>query len=204
MMEFAEAVEKLRIALGKELPGKLAHARMAPIHRSLEVPKGTSLKKSAVLLAIYKKNNKPYIVFMRRPVYNGPHSGQISFPGGKCEKVDVDLKATALREANEELGIRSENVEIIGQLSPLVIPHSQFVVYPFVAVSEIIGDFVADSEEVEEVLEYPLEYLLRDDVRNECYFNSRTGRVLAPYFDLDGQKLWGATSMILNELLMLL
>ena len=106
-------------------------------------------KKSAVLVLFYLKEGELFLALMQRPTYDGKHSGQISFPGGKHEKSDKNSVETALREANEEVGIISNDVEVVGQLSNVYIPVSQFIVTPVVGVINYLPNFKLDNHEVE-------------------------------------------------------
>ena len=110
---FTDFFEKLKDELKKDLPGEKAHVKMAPGIRDYFKP-NTKSRKAGVLILLYPKNQELYIAFIRRTEYNGPHSGQISFPGGKAEKVDKDIIDTALRESNEEIGIDPKKVNIFG------------------------------------------------------------------------------------------
>jgi 8-oxo-dGTP pyrophosphatase MutT (NUDIX family) len=126
----------LKIALTKkltqELPGEKAHLEAAPF-RSLRLEKeGVKARESAVLVLCYPKNKESYIVLIQRPEYDGAHSGQIALPGGKVEKTDTDIVHTALREANEEVGIVINDVEVVGQLTEIYIPVSNFKVTPVI------------------------------------------------------------------------
>ena len=139
---------------------------------------------------------------MLRPDYGGPHSGQVSFPGGKKEEADKDLTATALREANEELGIPSSHVDILGNLTELFIIASNFVVQPVIGYLDFRPEFKLDPREVVEVIETPVSELLRPEIRKERPFEVGRGiEIIAPYFNINGHHVWGATAMMLNEFL---
>ena len=119
-----------------ELPGEEAQFSMAPFSRERirEIPKQNySPKLSAVLILLFPHNNSINTVLIQRPEYAGIHSGQIAFPGGKFEDDDIELSRTALRETSEEIGIITENIEIIGSLTDIYITPSNFLVRPFVA-----------------------------------------------------------------------
>lgn len=203
-MELNTVIKTLQVRLQQPLPGQLAHKLMAPLNRSLEKPPNMVLTESAVLLLLYSKRDTVYIALMKRPKYNGVHSGQISFPGGRYEIFDKDLAATALRETKEELGIPEEDVHLIGKLSTLIIPHSKFRVHPYLGYLKKMPIFKPDMVEVEYVIEMPVSHFFDNKIKGEYNFANKTGSVLAPFFDVGGDRLWGATSMILNELLLLL
>jgi 8-oxo-dGTP pyrophosphatase MutT (NUDIX family) len=146
-----------------------------------------------------------YLTLIRRTDYpGGVHSGQISFPGGRREGQET-LQTTALREAQEETGILPDTLSIIGQLSPLYVPASNFCIYPFVAFSSVRPVLQPDPIEVAELIEVPLSLLLDPTIRKERtrYLNNY-GERLVPYFDVYGHQVWGATAMMLEEFLTLL
>ena len=137
---------------------------------------------------------------MLRPTYEGIHSGQISLPGGKYELTDSDLSVTALREAQEEIGVDSKKVRLIGRLSELYIPPSNYIVQPFVGVLETEPAFTPDPKEVERIIEIRLEDLLDEKNKRKKRILLRTGTsILAPCYIIDGNTIWGATAMILSE-----
>ncbi|MCR9141354.1 MAG: CoA pyrophosphatase [bacterium] len=147
-----------------------------------------------------------HIPMMLRPARSGPHSGQISFPGGAYEKAhDPDLQATALRESEEELAIRPDEVQILGELSQLYVPPSGYLVSPYVGWSAGRPDFVPDPREVDRILEIPLADLLDPTKRLSEEREIQRGLVRVPYFSFregdDEFKIWGASAMILSELL---
>jgi 8-oxo-dGTP pyrophosphatase MutT (NUDIX family) len=144
------------------------------------------------------------LVLIRRPEYPGVHGGQISLPGGRRE-VGEPLPATALREAREEIGLDPETVEIIGQLSPLYTPPSNFYIFPFVAFSPNQPLFQPNANEVAEIIETPLRLLQNPAHRKEeSWYFQNYGERRVPFFDVYGHQVWGATAMILSEFLTLL
>jgi len=184
------------------LPGERAHVEIAPIHRPLaeEAKKWEDTKFSGVLVFLYPHNNRIHLALMKRPEYGGVHGGQVSFPGGKREEKDKNIQQTAIREAEEELGILADNIEIIGSLSELYIPPSKSLVTPILAYSEKRPDFIIDEHEVEALIEADLFEMFK-----EKYFN-RTEIVTSKYLLKEvpailykGYTIWGATAMILNE-----
>ena len=139
---------------------------------------------------------------MLRPEYGGVHSGQVSFPGGRVEKSDTGLVQTALRESNEELGIPQEKVEILGNLTELFIIASNFTVLPVVGSLDFRPEFIPDEREVVEIIETPISNLLDSKVIKERGFEVGAGySINAPYFDINGHHVWGATAMMLSEFL---
>ena len=137
---------------------------------------------------------------IKRPVYKGKHSGQISFPGGKRELTDRDLLHTAIRETEEEIGISSKQILPLHALSKIYIPPSQFIVNPYLMFSEDSLSFKADEIEVEKILEINIKDLLDDRNLKQTKLKHSDNLVInTPYFDLNDQVVWGATAMILSE-----
>lgn len=202
---FDSLIEKLRRRLDENLPGLEAQSRMAPRFRVRDLPDAATLakaRKSGVLVLIYPCEKVPHLVLMKRNEYPGVHSGQISFPGGRVEEIDRNYRDTALREANEEVGVIVNEVEVLGELSQLYIPPSRFLVQPVVAAARQRPVFVPDASEVQEILEVPLAHL--QNLANRSQKDINVGgnvRLNAPYFDVFGHVVWGATAMMLSELL---
>lgn len=197
---FTDFFEKLRDELKKDLPGEKAHVKMAPGIRDYFKPK-TKVRNAGVLILLYPKNQELYVAFIRRTEYNGPHSGQISFPGGKSEKIDKNITETALRESQEEIGINPDKVNIFGQITPLHIPVSNFMVYPVIGIYETTPVFKADPTEVKEVLEIKLNDLLDPKTCTTKEFRYGDLSFLAPIYYPNKITIWGATAMILSEFL---
>ncbi len=195
-------INQIKEKLQKPLLGLNAQKEMSPKGRDLTIPKDKrNYKKSAVLLTLIPQNGEIFIPLIKRTKSNGTHSGQISFPGGKYEESDLDFEFTAKRESFEEIGLKIPEIEIIGKLSTLFIPVSEFIVYPFVAVYTEINQFNLSKNEVEELILVKLSALQnleckKTEIRN---FNGQDYEI--PYFDIENQKIWGATAMMLNEFL---
>ncbi|HEY0029794.1 MAG TPA: CoA pyrophosphatase [Bacteroidia bacterium] len=195
---------KLKNRLAEFLPGEEAQFAMAPLKRKRlsEIPLETyQPRKSAVLILLFPANNSIHTLLIRRPEYEGAHSGQAAFPGGKFEESDRDLEQTALREAREEIGIDPEKVKIIGHLTDLYIPTSNFLVRPFIGYSLEEPVLLMDPREVQEIIEadlFSLDHIVR---RGETTIQLREGyKVKTPYYDIEGLIVWGATAMIISEL----
>ena len=189
------------------LPGRDAQLRMAHATRRHYVGASTAARQAAVLLTLFPKNGEWNIVLIERnPNDRDQHGGQISFPGGKAEPSDGTLLNTALREAEEEVGIAQQQVKILGALTELYIPVSNFQVYPFLGYLEAAPSYQVQVEEVNEVLEVPLSHFWQQDTRQvtDIRINTQITLKNVPYFDLNGRVLWGATAMMLNELLELI
>ena len=195
---------KLHQKLKDNLPGQEAQKRMMPhtgsvVDRfSIDVKKGA--KEGAVLLLLYKKKNKIFFTLTQRHEYEGAHSGQISFPGGKGEKSDNSSEQTALRETEEEIGIPQSSINLLGRLTDLFIIASNFNVRPVVGYLNTAPVFSIDPREVDHVIEVSLDELLEDsniDEKEILFKNKYTIR--APYFNFNGHHVWGATAMMLSE-----
>jgi 8-oxo-dGTP pyrophosphatase MutT (NUDIX family) len=199
------------IKLPPTLPGKEAHLKMAPLPRVItlvqELAPPAQARESAVLvlltppkLAGREQLLDWELLLIRRNTYDGVHSGQIAFPGGKRDSEDPDLIATACREAFEELGITRDSFTIIGELSKLYVPPSNFTIYPVLAISTEPICYKPDPREVAEYLTVPLNRF------NPAY--SKICRVQAgsyewveaPGFVIGEHTVWGATAMIISEL----
>ena len=153
------------------------------------------------MILLYRKEGRWYFPLIQRPDYDGVHAKQMSFPGGKMDDSDPNLTATAIREAEEEIGVKVDDESIIGHLSDLYIVASNFNVKPAVAVYDGTPLFKADEYEVEEIIEVSLEDLLDDALIKEKPIKISYGvTIQAPYFHLNGKVVWGATAMMLSEL----
>jgi 8-oxo-dGTP pyrophosphatase MutT (NUDIX family) len=159
---------------------------------------------AAVLILIYPYKGTTWTVFMQRPDYEGVHGGQISFPGGKREAADTDVIQTALREANEETGVNVEKINIIGKLTPLFIPVSNMIVTPVTGWIQEKPHYKYNTDEVVFLIEADLKMLLDPSIVKSKPFEIRGELVDIKYFDYKGYTIWGATAMILHELLILI
>jgi 8-oxo-dGTP pyrophosphatase MutT (NUDIX family) len=192
--------------LAERLPGESAQDTMAPKPRSYAehtVQPVAHAKVNGVLILFYLRDGEIYLPLILRPIYPGVHSGQISLPGGRVEDEDTDVVACALREANEEIGIDRSQVRVLGQLSPLYIGASNNTVYPVVGWSCELPTFETDEREVAQLIEVPLRSLQDPDNVHQEQRNLRGRSALVPYFQVCDQIIWGATAMILGELLAL-
>lgn len=202
-MKHVELVTILDRWENSKLPGFDAQLLMAPPIRVEEARKADvdSAVPSAVLLLFTPgKRGESELIFIRRTEYGGVHSGQISFPGGKVEPEDKDIIHTAIRETEEEIGIHRGEIQLCGQLSPLYIPPSHFMVYPFVGYMNGTPLFKPDPAEVDEVLNIPLAQLLDNSCQTSMTVNSsRYGKMKVPCYSYGHHHVWGATAMILSE-----
>ena len=181
------------------LPGEAAQFQMAPEFRG-DLPEQGDATRAAVLILLYPLKDEMHLVLMKRNEYDGPHSGQVSFPGGAWESGDRDLEQTALRETREEMGIQ-QDMEILGALTPLHIPVSNFLVFPFVAWLENTPVFEPDRSEVQYVIEVPLRDLLDPASRDDEILHHHGRPLKAPFYWVGEDKVWGATAMMLSEFL---
>lgn len=201
-------IEKLRTELLTNLPGVEAHLRLAPEIRKIDLKNGIEPNhalESAVLILLYPVENSLHTVVILRNEYDGPHSGQISLPGGKYEESDIDFLFTAIRESQEEIGINPTDIEIVGQLSRFYVRPSNFIVYPFIAFQPSRPEFHPDPTEVQRIIEIDIfkELNLNKIVNRTLTFKNDI-QVNAPGFEVDGEFLWGATAMIMSELIYVL
>ncbi len=196
-------VERLK----QPLPGPLAHMQMAPHEGRLHHNVPQHAKQAAVLILLYPHDQQVHTVFISRTRHqNDVHSGQISFPGGRQDPSDLDLEDCALRETKEEIGLATERSAILGRLSPLYIPVSNFLVTPMMAALEEVPDFTPEPLEVQSILPIPMEQLLDERSLASKDMVLSSGRVIrkVPYFAVGSQVIWGATAMILSECLQLI
>ena len=182
-----------------------AHAKMAPLERisylKEENYQENNPRQAAVLMLFYPKNKQTHLALIVRNTYPGVHSSQIGFPGGKVEESDFNLEETALRETHEEVGINREKVEIIKSFSQIYIPHSNFLVAPFMGISQQELTFVPDLHEVKRVLEFPVEdFLSKKSITKVKMTTSYATDIEVPAFMVDKYVVWGATAMMMSEL----
>jgi len=187
-----------------DLPGQAAQLRMAPGMRHQEIKTmgaGKNPVKSGVILLVYPAaDKKAYTVFIKRPVYDGVHSGQISLPGGRYENSDQTTTQTALREAQEEIGIDPAKVEVAGTLTDLYIPPSNYLVTPVLGIIYDRPVFTPDKKEVDSIIEVPLHVFTEDHYLKKIPITMSTGESAdTPCFLFNGHIIWGATAMMLAE-----
>jgi 8-oxo-dGTP pyrophosphatase MutT (NUDIX family) len=201
MNSFAEILSS---ELRKVLPGTEVQWEMASSDRMIKnFPRtpGPDAAQAGVLVLLYPVEGSINTVLMQRHDYPGVHGGQISFPGGKREASDPDIIQTALREAEEETGVKSSNMNVLGILTPLFIPVSNINVTPVVAWADYKPVFTHQEEEVVFLFDAELKRLLDKSILKVKPFDIRGEMINVKYFDYDGHVIWGATAMILNELL---
>jgi 8-oxo-dGTP pyrophosphatase MutT (NUDIX family) len=200
--ELEPFISTLNNELNIGLPGFDAQKIMSPSSREHRLKKSdpSFARDSSVLLLFYPKEGQLHLPFIKRTTGNTNHSGQISFPGGKYEESDANRTITAIRETNEELGVDCEIINILGFLTELYIPVSNFMVLPVLAYSKVRPSFTLSKFEVAELIEMPVSELLHKDNMSEFTMNEKGLKIEAPFFHAKGHKIWGATAMILAEL----
>ena len=199
---FSEQVVKLK---NLPLPGVNAHFKMEPeVRKRLReqgYPKNKQPKKAAVMSLFYPKEDETYLLLILRKSYPGVHSNQIGFPGGKEEQEDRDALSTAIRETYEEVGVPTQSIEMVKQLTEVYIPPSNFLVQPFIGLYRKPVPFVMDPVEVEALVEVPLVDFLDDsNLIHQTLSTSYAHEILVPAFKLNGYTVWGATAMMLSEI----
>ncbi len=202
-LDFDQLIGQLRTSLQGPLPGAAAHeplravpiGEMRPVFQHKAPPKPGS-----VLILLYPDAGEIKFPLMKRPEYLGAHSGQVSLPGGKAEAGETPVE-TALREGEEEIGVRAANIEIIGTLSEFFVIPSNFLVTPVVGIQRSKPIFSPDPVEVVRILNGTVSGLLREDaVMVSDITAAKVYRLRAPHFVFEDEIVWGATAMMLNEL----
>jgi 8-oxo-dGTP pyrophosphatase MutT (NUDIX family) len=198
-------LDDIKRALQLPRPGLRAQIQMAPQYRTIrDLLPAHQPKEGGVLILLYPKGGWLHIPLTRRTETVADHKGQISLPGGAHEASDGSLEWTALRETQEELGVDPRSLEVLGPLTPLYIPPSGYRIHPYVASRPERPAFRPDPVEVAELLEVPLVTLLDPATRREEDWELRGRTVRVPFFQVGEHKVWGATAMVLNELVTLL
>jgi len=204
-MSFSKSELKQKFQL--PLPGISSHLKMAPKHRVQEIlsnkDNALNAKKSAVLILFFHEQEVLKMIVIRRSDYVGIHAGQIAFPGGRYDEDDKDVRTTALREIQEEIGIPEDKIEIIGRLSDIYVPPSNFLISVFVGYLDKKPKYKIQDREVAEVIEISFDEFLKSDVikQKDFYVNSIKAASNAPYFDVTNAEIWGASAMVVSELL---
>ncbi|MEM9259878.1 MAG: CoA pyrophosphatase [Bacteroidota bacterium] len=198
-------IDDLQAALQQPLPGQVAQFEMAHGVRKNTIPPPPDAREAGVMALLFPKARQWHLTLIQRTSTNpnDRHSGQVSFPGGKREESDDSLQITALREAEEEVGVKADDITVLGSLTELYIPVSNFKVQPYVGFLAYQPTFDPQPSEVQMVIEAPFtafqdraNHKLRD-------LQIQTNLVLrnVPYFAIDEHMVWGATAMMISELL---
>ena len=188
--------------LKEPLPGAKAHEPLRAVPAGSLTPKFEHTlppRPGSVLILLYQDGDQIKFPLTIRPDYTGTHGGQISLPGGKAEAGEDDIE-TALREGEEEIGINRKDIKVIGRLSQFFVIPSNFMVTPVVAFAERKPTFEADPVEVFRIIEGNLDDLVREDaIRTKEIMAAKLYPMMAPHFEIEGEVVWGATAMMLNE-----
>lgn len=202
MSEFREF---LRQRLTQELPGSAAQNKMRPYPKSYKDPTfksyspKTDTYRNSSVLALFTTWNDELELLLTLRTEGIKHGGQISFPGGGREGNETH-EQTALREAHEETGLVEANVDTVGTLSPLYVDHSNNMVVPVVGFLDEPQDFVANPNEVDEIFCVPISKLSGKSHLKKEEWSLRDTKYVVPFWDVHRVPLWGATSMMLSEL----
>ena len=190
--------ENIKKALSENLPGAVSHKKMLPPSRILKVApdEKSTLKQSSVLLLLFIENNELTACLIKRPPHMKYHAGQIALPGGRIEKGETAVE-TALRETFEEIGIQSNEIEILGSLSDFYVEVSRFQIHPFVGWLHKKPEFKINIDEVEKTILFPVRKFKAPF--NEIELETFSGKLKVPCIKFNGEIIWGATAMILSE-----
>ena len=202
-MDFDSLVTTLVSHLQRPLPGHAAHALAAPkgrLNTAEYLSMNPSYKSGCVIMLVFPEVNHTRMLLMERADGDDIHSGQISFPGGKREMDDRSMEETALRETYEEVGIDPAELKIIGKLSDLYIPVSNYLVHPFIALAERLPATKLNPREAKRILIPPLDIFMLDQMPQDRFKSKVGGWINAPYFPFESYKIWGATAMMISEL----
>ena len=204
-MDFQDFLKCIPKIEKEPLLADLAHQIMMPPERE-ELMKNLNIedknpKKAAVMMLFYPKNTKAHLVLILRNSYNGVHSSQIAFPGGKVELNDQSIVYAALRETEEEIGISIDKITIIKAFTQVYIPPSNFMVFPFLGYSNEELLFKPDPKEVAGILELSVvDFLDENAIVNQTMSTSYSIEIQVPAFKIKEHYVWGATAMMLSEL----
>lgn len=201
-MHYLNQISLLEKELKKDLPGKIFQDNMAPPGRESRYifkPNSQPPKKAGILILLFPFKDELHTVFIKRTEKNGPHSGQISFPGGKADSLDANLEHTALRETTEELGVNSENIKLLGALTPLYIPVSNYNVSPFIGFINKFAGFTIQPDEVQYAIVVKIQEFQKPGRTGILEINQNKFILKAPCYKIKDASIWGATAMILSE-----
>ncbi|MCX7547254.1 CoA pyrophosphatase [Xanthomarina sp. F1114] len=205
-MEFDKFCKLISKIENIPLPAEPSQLKMSPPFREALQEKQKHLikkaKKAGVMALFYPNNiQETYLVLILRKTYKGVHSAQVGFPGGKLELSDSSIKAAAVRETFEEVGVPTQNIEVLRELTQVYIPPSNYFVQPFIGISKQTPHFVKQEDEVEDILEITLTEFINDaNVVTKTVSTSYNMDVVVPAFQLNGHVVWGATAMMLSEI----
>ena len=193
-----------------KLPGEKFQLLLAPPFRDQLINKfnksSNKANPAAVLCLFYPGRNKETsVVFIVRKSSSGIHSSQVGFPGGKPEKQDIDLSQTAIRETHEEVGVDIKTIRIIRPMTEVFIPPSNFVVKPYIGYTLKTPNFTPQISEIDSIFEVSLKSILNSNNQKKSIVKTSYGPTISvPSFVFNGHIIWGATAMILIEIISLL
>jgi 8-oxo-dGTP pyrophosphatase MutT (NUDIX family) len=201
-MNLAEITAALKLRLSNPLPGEEAHKQMRAVSVGQFTPRfehGKPPRPGAVLILLYQEGDSVRFPLIRRAEYVGAHSGQISLPGGKSEVGEGPVQ-TALREAEEEIGVQRSVPQLLGLLTNFFVIPSNFMITPVIAAMNEAPVFKPDPHEVAGILSCSIDELVHADaIRQKEIIAAQKYRMIAPHFEIEGAVVWGATAMMLNE-----
>ena len=199
MMGFDKLIFHLKRIINTNLPGNDSHQKMkVDSRKKINFPFTINkAKPAAVLLLLYPKNNQIFFYLTKRTEDLKYHKGQISLPGGSKETGE-SLLETALRETEEEIGINKNKISILGAITPLFIPITEFIMTPFIGFISKEPIIKLDSREVDEIFSVNIIDLINND-KLTTHRQIKGKDVNIPYYLLNNHQVWGATSMVLSE-----
>ncbi len=165
---------------------------------------GADYTQASVLLPLFIRDGRYWLLLMRRANTVEYHKGEVSFPGGVVDEVDDSLEGTAKRETFEEIGVREEDIEILGQLDDMTTITSRFIVHPFVGAVPFPYEFSINKREVEHLIEVPLQFFLDPSQPRPFSINYTGDTFETPAFIYKGTVIWGATERILENFISLI
>ncbi len=162
--------------------------------------KNTESVDAAVLIPVYFKDGEAHLLFTKRTENLEHHKGQISFPGGRKDDTDKDLLETALRETDEEIGIRKNDISVLGQ-TDIFLTNTHFLVTPYVGIFDYPYSFTVNKAEIDRLIHVPLSFLVRDDVFEVRAYNKNGYTWRLHYYHAGSDVIWGVTGFLLSNFL---
>lgn len=184
----------------KPMQGKNTNERVINYEEWSSKENIKNMKKAAVLVCFFTRENEFFFPLIKRPMHERNHPGQIALPGGSME-INEALSETALREAFEEVGIKSDDVDIIGQMTPLPVPVSRYLIYPFIGITQAEPKWILNEKEVDELILVKFVDLITSDNGYYEKWKLKNKTLKVPIFKIMNIKIWGATAAILSELI---